>query len=83
MAQAAGSLRGRTAQQHSLEALHTQMKRLCSEAHHLVDQLEAGEGNDAMKNTAAQHSSHLLAGLAQLEQMIEETDGQKHILWRR
>lgn len=83
MAQAAGGLRGRMNPQVTIETLHTQLKRLCSEAQHLTEQLEAGEGNDAMKNTAAQHSSQLLAGLSQLEQMIEETDGQQHILWRR
>ncbi len=82
MANASG-LRGRSAPQLTIESLHTHLKRMCSEVQHLVEQLQAGQGNDAMKNTAAQNSSQLLSGLSQLEQMIEETEGQKHILWRR
>jgi DNA repair exonuclease SbcCD ATPase subunit len=83
MAQASSGLRGRTSQSISIESIHTQLKRLCSEVEHLVDQLKTGQGNDMMKNKAAQASSQLTAGLSKLEQMIDETEGQKQILWRR
>lgn len=62
---------------------HAELRRQVGELQHQVQQLEEGLGGDAMKNTAAQLSSRVLAGLATLASTVDSLDGQARVLWQR